>query len=794
MEFLQNVTENDLPSNSAFDTSKCEPGTYYIRCRIQNLKDAAEWLETFASNTSTQWRTWDSKPNASQKIVCQKKWVCHHSAYAKKALDEYNNNKRGASKNTGCLAEIVITVKVTTPYTKRTDPFIKNGMPGIVHLRARHNHPLVSPSALKCLSTPKSVRDQFHEYFSMGMMPSVASNYHENKLLFEDDVDLPVQDSDLPVDDKEVLLDHARYNPTKRTVKYWFERWKNLQYGPKDGSNLETILNQKIASYASQGVTVRYVNNEQDPFALVVITPIMERIHQCSFSKDVLFVDTTSACDHENTSITFLLSVTPCGAVPCGVLITKEQTKAAFTTGFKLLQEVVSEKLGTSFGGQNYPTVLMTDNCSAEIGGALAIWLDSISLLCVFHVLQYVLHWLQDSAHHIPKEHQRDLISTFQTILYCTDINEAENAFESAMAVGGSFPQWQNYLQDQYNSKEKWCLAYRKGLTGHHTNNYAEISIRLFKENVLNRVKAYNFIALLDFIASTMELFYKRKLREFFNSRDRRNHLYLQYLLKNAAYIRKENIVVINEHTYEVPSENDPATMYIVNREQASCNCKAGQMQKLCKHFAAVFKFFDVRSNIIPDVTIEGRRTMAFVALGKDNMPPFDYFLPLHVNELTQNEREESAKENCDPSVNNNHPEAPEQPSSVCTDNTLAPNDVPVQQPLCGNVSYTFEEFLDVQRKLYEQYGATDSINQGITKATSRLLKIRSTGQWSSYLHTVGKSIPLRRATGAKIKVQPTAISRRKASKSRLPVAIKRRGRIHPKKGEKHSISTCMYA
>ncbi|XP_065218331.1 uncharacterized protein LOC135844139 isoform X1 [Planococcus citri] len=686
----------------------------------------------------------------------------------------------------------------SAPYTKRNDPYVKNGMPGIIIIRGSHNHPLNSPSAMKHLTTPTSIRDEFFEYFSLGMNIASASQYHENKILFEDRNGETEKNS---LDD-ETLLGNAQMNPTKRAVQYWYMLWRNSSFGPRDGSDLLPVLDKRIAMYAADDIIIKY---ETDPFALIIVTPIMQRIHQCDFSRKILFIDTTSCCDHENYAITFLLSATPCGAVPCGVIITKDQTMNSFENAFKILQQAIVEKLGSSFFNQNYANVIMTDNCAAEIGAAKAIWPDSVLLLCIFHVLQYVLRWLQDANHKIEKAHQGDLMSTFQTILYSTDIKEADDAYESAMAIGSSYPGWQSYLQDQYAMKEKWCLAYRVGLTAHHTNNFAEISIRLFKENVLDRVKAYNLVALLDFIVTTMEVFYKRKLREFYNSRDRRKHLYLQEIFRRAEYIQREDIVKINEHTYEVPSQNIAGTIYTVDSEKATCNCKGGVMGKLCKHIAAVYQFYDVKNSIFPSITIEGRRQMAFVALG-EKMPSIDYFLPLHVSTMTEKERRlrdnlnsnvieisavnvlETENELRDNIVNLDHAEMASVNSAVEENANLEKaNDVEDEE-------YNFADLLDLLHQLNGKFGLADMSQQGVKKFICRLRKIRSSGQWVSFLHTAAKSVPLRRALGARIKVQPTAIQRRKNRNNRQPAAVNRRHRIAPKKNDKkHSISLRMY-
>lgn len=45
------------------------------------------------------------------------------------------------------------------------------------------------------------------------------------------------------------------------------------------------------------------------------------------------------------------------------------------------------------------------------------------------------------------------------------------------------------------------------------------------------------------------------------------------------------------------------------------CSCKDGCLGKFCKHVAAVYRFFDLKINNIPSVTIEGQ-----ITLGEENV------------------------------------------------------------------------------------------------------------------------------------------------------------------------------
>jgi len=49
----------------------------------------------------------------------------------------------------------------------------------------------------------------------------------------------------------------------------------------------------------------------ENPFAVVIITPIMQKAHELPFSKDLTYIDSTFPCDAQGHSVTFMLTV--CG-------------------------------------------------------------------------------------------------------------------------------------------------------------------------------------------------------------------------------------------------------------------------------------------------------------------------------------------------------------------------------------------------------------------------------------------------------------------------------------------------
>lgn len=106
-------------------------------------------------------------------------------------------------------------------------------MPGIIQISAGHNHHLVSPSALKYLTPSRDLQEAFFEYFEKGLGLINACRYHENKLLVESGGNSTVNGVN--------ILDNPRFNPSRRTVQHWFERWRKAPDVQIDDSDLKEV-------------------------------------------------------------------------------------------------------------------------------------------------------------------------------------------------------------------------------------------------------------------------------------------------------------------------------------------------------------------------------------------------------------------------------------------------------------------------------------------------------------------------------------------------------------------------
>ena len=86
-------------------------------------------------------------------------------------------------------------------------------------------------------------------------------------------------------------------------------------------------------------------------------------------------------------------------------------------------------------------------------------------------------------------------------------------------------------------------MGYREQLLvrGNQTNNYAESGIKIVKELVFSRVKAYNLIEMISFVVDTMDSCYKCNLLHLVNNRIERC-ISLCFFGMKSSTIAKENI------------------------------------------------------------------------------------------------------------------------------------------------------------------------------------------------------------------------------------------------------------
>ena len=125
--------------------------------------------------------------------------------------------------------------------------------------------------------------------------------------------------------------------------------------------------------------------------------------------------------DEHNLRIFLLCTHSVAGALPLSVIITSDEQLETLIMAFSLLKDMLGDN---PFYGKAAPQVFMTDNCS-ELRGALhRVFPESILLLCTFHILQQVWHWLFEKNHGIAANDRVDIMKGFRKLVHVQEVHD----------------------------------------------------------------------------------------------------------------------------------------------------------------------------------------------------------------------------------------------------------------------------------------------------------------------------------------------------------------------------------
>jgi hypothetical protein len=216
----------------------------------------------------------------------------------------------------------------------------------------------------------------------------------------------------------------------------------------------------------------------------------------------------------------------------------------------------------------------------------------------------------------------------FRQLLYSqTSIEFDENCLSMQEDdVVKKYTNFLRYLQDQWLArKHLWALCFRLNVKtrGNHTNNYVESAIRIFKEVILVRCKAFNVVALLAFVVTNLEKYHIARLLKFTSLSSTKHEVaYKKYFALSKGLAIKPTV---EPNEFLVSSSKDDLLYYKVNLLTETCDCFNGQYGKFCKHLFAVANQENLNLFHSPRITFQDRVDLATIALGKDSVDPSFY-------------------------------------------------------------------------------------------------------------------------------------------------------------------------
>lgn len=344
---------------------------------------------------------------------------------------------------------------------------------------------------------------------------------------------------------------------------------------------------------------------------------------------------------------------------------------------------------------------------------------------------------------------------------------ENEETLDSAVAnihnLSNKFPQFVKRFDNFYNRKTQWVLLFRLNYIytrGNNTNNYAEASIRVLKEIVLSRNKAYNVTALVESISNVWEDYLTNRILD--HAHVRKDEIVRSYyaLCKQMNHLDLKNIIDHHNGLFSVPSSSNGNVYYIVNMSIGVCNCTVGKVGAFCKHQAWLHKYLNLPLPNAPPVTSKERYLLGQLALG-EKCPSLDWFLGL--------------KENLNPFVDNiNSSIVPhDQKNEVA--NTIKATIIELETSNTNkNINNTSEieqrsaVTKDIEEEIVRLQSLLSFVPLDVCEKLSKKLKvIKNAQQLTSFIVKTNRNLSSVNKRRQQIKVQPTAISRRRPGVTR---------------------------
>uniref|UniRef100_A0A2S2P8S1 Uncharacterized protein n=1 Tax=Schizaphis graminum TaxID=13262 RepID=A0A2S2P8S1_SCHGA len=124
--------------------------------------------------------------------------------------------------------------------------------------------------------------------------------------------------------------------------------------------------------------------------------------------------------------------------------------------------------------------------------------------------------------------------------MYSENQQDFESSVKEIREELNNYTNFVKRFEVNYQRKDQWVRLYRLGILyrNNETNNYAEASIRIIKDIILCRTKAYNAVALVDFIVHVGEEYFTLRLLDHAHGRYRATHRLYSKLCYNSKSVR----------------------------------------------------------------------------------------------------------------------------------------------------------------------------------------------------------------------------------------------------------------
>lgn len=265
------------------------------------------------------------------------------------------------------------------------------------------------------------------------------------------------------------------------------------------------------------------------------------------------------------------------------------------------------------------PKYFMVDYSTAEINAIESVFQEVAVYICDFHREQAWQRWVKSGKNGLTTAEQKMFLEFMQAIARARSENgyrkAVENLRKSKLYVEN--PKVQDYCEKVWlDCSDRWAHAFRvqQVLNIVNTNNGIEAQNKVFKYTYLPRSldkSVFGIVVMLveSFVPDSYQHYldtnlqlsgsyraFNRDIPDYLHNRP--PHFVKHCLRSNFAAAEFSendvNCVSLEKGEFLVRSSSDSSKLFPVNFSEPTCKCEAWRKTQFpCKHFYAVFKFFE---------------------------------------------------------------------------------------------------------------------------------------------------------------------------------------------------------
>lgn len=349
-------------------------------------------------------------------------------------------------------------------------------------------------------------------------------------------------------------------------------------------------------------------------------------------------------------------------------------------------------------------------------------------------------------------------------MLYSKTFEELEMFYHEVIndELTKKYSRFETFVVGLFQRRNEWALCLRKRLItrGQNTNNICEAGVKIVKDTILDRTKAYSPVQLFFFIVNDLDAFYEMKLLDIAANRPAQ-YLKKKFILTDSQ--REQLEFKYLESIYEVKN-NYKNTVYNIDLDLGICSCPEGSTGKPCKHQIFVASSLNVDLTLCLPTNEETRKKLHIIATGSSEIENGWYGSILKQPQSLLINTEKNSKQN----INMNFV----QQDTISNEVIIEENDN-METNASETVGDGLEIFDEMVQKMRDVIKSDESYFTPGIKAMSNSFKknVKTHASLLSAMMTFGKysgldptSKTLKLVGNKRIGTQPTARSRRKTA------------------------------